>query len=131
MEGLIWLLAFQNTSFLLEDLTVEYSWTNISGISAKNIFIPRSLYYFIPRGFAENNKFIQTVTLDCDIEARAFKGCSSLTTVILEDTTFHSVRSDSFADCPNLSKIIVPARFFEQYKTSSKWKLYRDLICTE
>ena len=131
MEGLIWLLAFQNTSFLLEDLTVEYSWTNISGISAKNIFIPRSLYYFIPRGFAENNKFIQTVTLDCDIEARAFKGCSSLTTVILGDTTFYSVRSDSFADCPNLSKIIVPARFFEQYKTSSKWELYRDLICTE
>jgi len=131
MEGLIWLLAFQNTSFLLEDLTVEYSWTNISGISAKNIFIPRSLYYFIPRGFAENNKFIQTVTLDCDIEARAFKGCSSLTTVILGDTTFHSVSPDSFADCPNLSKIIVPARFFEQYKTSSKWELYRDLICTE
>lgn len=131
MEGLIWLLAFQNTSFLLEDLTVEYSWTNISGISAKNIFIPRSLYYFIPRGFAENNKFIQTVTLDCDIEARAFKGCSSLTTVILGDTTFHSVCSDSFAYCPNLSKIIVPARFFEQYKTSSKWELYRDLICTE
>lgn len=122
--------SFSTDYFYLDELTLTRN-IYIQGINVKHVIIPRSLYYFIPEEFALGNPYIQTVTLDCDIEARAFKGCSALTTVILEDTTFHSVRSDSFADCPNLSKIIVPARFFEQYKTSSKWKLYRDLICTE
>lgn len=127
-DGVIY--SFSTDYFYLDELTLTRD-IYIQGINVKHVIIPRSLYYFIPEEFALGNPYIQTVTLDCDIEARAFKGCSSLTTVILEDTTFHSVRSDSFADCPNLSKIIVPARFFEQYKTSSKWKPYRDLICTE
>ena len=88
-------------------------------------------YSFIPTSFAENNTTLQTVTLDSDIEAKAFKGCSSLKTVTLGDTTFHSVKADSFADCPNLTKIIVPQEYYEQYKTSPRWKNYWDLICTE
>lgn len=122
--------SFSTDYFYLDELTLTRD-IYIQGINVKHVIIPRSLYYFIPEEFALGNPYIQTVTLDCDIEARAFKGCSSLTTVILGDTTFHSVSPDSFADCPNLSKIIVPARFLEQYKTSSKWELYRDLICTE
>lgn len=122
--------SFSTDYFYLDELTLTRD-IYIQGINVKHVIIPRSLYYFIPEEFALGNPYIQTVTLDCDIEARAFKGCSSLTTVILGDTTFHSVSPDSFADCLNLSKIIVPARFFEQYKTSSKWELYRDLICTE
>ena len=127
-DGIIY--SFSSDYFYLDELTLTRD-IYIQGINVKHVIIPRSLYYFIPEEFALGNPYIQTVTLDCDIEARAFKGCSSLTTVILQDTTFHSVSTDSFADCPNLSKIIVPARFFEQYKTSSKWELYRDLICTE
>ena len=102
-----------------------------SNVGIRNLTIPRSIYKCIPVDFANGNTHLQTVTLDCDIEARAFKGCTSLTTVTLGDTTFHAVCSDSFAGCPNLTKIIVPQAYYSQYKNSPRWQSYKNLICTQ
>ena len=147
-----WVLAFPNTSAVIDSLNLIYNFVNISGLGIKNLIIPIPVYKevryreysewvianvydhgysLIPAGFAENNKYLETVVLDSDIEARAFKGCSSLTTVTIGDTTFHVAKPDSFENCPKLKKIIVPQEYYEQYKTSPRWKNYWDLICTE
>ena len=102
-----------------------------SNVGIRNLTIPRSIYKCIPVDFANGNTHLQTVTLDCDIEARAFKGCTALTTVTLGDTTFHSVCSDSFANCSSLAKIIVPQVYYSQYKNSPCWQTYKNLICTQ
>ena len=104
---------------------------SIKNLKIKNITIPRSLYTYIPVDFANGNTYLQTVTLDCDIEARAFKGCTSLTKVTLGDTTFHSVYGDSFEGCTSLQKIIVPAAYYQKYLNSPRWKNYKSLICTQ
>lgn len=149
-----YLPVFPNTSLVYEcdDLILKENFTTIARLKVKNLTIPVPVYKkvrykkfseeviatvydhgysLIPAGFAENNKYLETVVLDSDIEARAFKGCSSLTTVTIGDTTFHVAKPDSFENCPKLKKIIVPQEYYEQYKTSPRWENYWDLICTE
>ena len=128
-----WLPILTNTSlcYVCDDLVLTLKLNNLARVRIKNLTIDNTVYSFIPTSFAENNTTLQTVTLDSDIEAKSFKSCSSLKTVTLGDTTFHSVKADSFADCPKLTKIIVPEEYYEQYKSSARWKNYWDLICTE
>lgn len=121
--------------FQYTDYSVENYETNtldvINGINAKNVKVTKKDFYYIPKEWAMGNVYIETVTIDGDIEARAFKGCSNLTTVTLGNRTFHAVKTDSFDNCPKLTKIIVPEEYYEQYIKSKIWKTYKDLICTE
>lgn len=111
--------------------TLDQHFISIRKTGVKNLTIPHSVYKYIPADFANGNTSLQSVSLDCDIEARAFKGCTALTTVTLGDTTFHSVCSDSFANCSSLTKIIVPQVYYSQYKNSPCWQTYKNLICTQ
>ena len=124
-------IVFSGTGYIEENLTLSIVLPNFSDVGVHNLTLPRKTYPYVPVGFAEDNTYLQTVTLDSDIEARAFKDCTSLTTVKLGDTTFHVARDDSFEGCTSLTKIIVPASYLEQYKSSPRWSKYKSLLCTE
>lgn len=124
-------IIFRGTGYVEDGINLTTLLNNISDVGVKNLAISYETYAYVPMSFAENNPYLQTVTVDCDIESRAFKGCSSLTTLILGNTTVHAVRPDSFEDCPQLTKIIVPSEYYERYKSSERWSSYKDLLCTE
>lgn len=67
-----------------------------------------------------------------EIGASAFKRCSNLATVIMDATTPPSIGNsyDSlpFAECPNLTEIIVPAGCGDAYRTASYWSSYAGKI---
>ena len=120
--------AFKNATYCIDDLKLtDVSVIDFSEIAVKNLTIA-DVFYYIPENFALGNPYLETVTLDGDIEYAAFKDCTALNTVIIGDKTFHVVRNNSFDGCIALEKIIVPAEFYEQYITAECWKPYRDLI---
>ena len=120
--------AFKNATYCIDDLKLtDVSVIDFSEIAVKNLTIA-DVFYYIPENFALGNPYLETVTLDGDIEYAAFKDCTALNTVIIGDKTFHVVRNNSFDGCIALEKIIVPAEFYEQYITAKCWKPYRDLI---
>lgn len=121
-------LAFKNVPSRLVDWELsDVSIVDFSEIAVKNLTITDDFYY-IPENFALGNNRIETVTLDGDIEYAAFKDCTNLNTVTIEDRTFHVVRDNSFEGCVALEKIIVPKEYYDQYITASCWEPYRDLI---
>lgn len=136
-------IAFQHTLYTQDSYVLKTALESVSGLGVKNLTILRTyedVYWgsavvgykrvndSIPTGYAQGNTVLETVTVDGDIQSNAFKGCSSLTTVILGDTLVYTVSADSFADCPNLSEIQVPAEYYEQYCAAACWSSYKDLL---
>jgi len=119
--------AFRN-AYLSESLTLEDFFVfDFSDFLVRNLIIDDS-YYYIPQNFALGNEYLESVILDGEIEAAAFKDCILLNTVIIGDRTFHVVQKNSFEGCVSLEKIIVPKEYYEQYITAECWEPYRNLI---
>ena len=62
---------------------------------------------------------IKEVEIKGDVKSignNAFKGCSNLTTIIMETTTPPTLGADVFSNCPNLSAILVPNDALSAYQ---------------
>ena len=62
------------------------------------------------------------------IDTNAFKGCSSLNTVVMKDVTPLTLAAGAFDNCTALHAIYVPAAAVETYKDATGWSAYAGKI---
>lgn len=119
-------VGLKGTGFTVNSLTWDSFSETFVGIGVKDLTLTSTMYY-VPVRWAEGNEYIESLTLDGEIESKAFADCINLKTVKIGDSNFHSVRADSFDNCP-LEVIYVPAKYYDEYMRSYKWAPYRALI---
>ena len=104
--------------------SLSYLWTG-SGTEMKVTACNPSAEFAIIPATVSNDGVTYTVTT---IEATAFSGCTSLTTLTLKSTTPPALGTNALDACTALNTINVPSGTVEAYKAAAGWSAYEEKI---